>query len=693
MSRFRLYCFFFVLAALCACNSDDNVLPPLDHNLPGTPIADEQRLSILEECRGKLEELGNARKLEDKLHLLAWLLQKPGFQSAGFLPESNAVYAVFTDGRIVLFVDTPKTDEVPGGGRKSTGTDDDSRVKSSARMQELPKANKVSLFNGMGKYFGDNTLAIEKIFKASKTKYTVERKVASIENLKSATGDGVFYLYTHGGAGAIPNPPPKKDSTYVMSLWTTDAVTKVSEGAFKRELDEKKLAYMFSTFDSDKPVAHYGITGEFINAYMSFAENSIIYVDACNSNRTLATGVAFTNLVMDKAVNKRATYIGWTFETNEYMATQASQFIFDRMLGANTAGSGSTSIPKEDPLQRPFDLDRIFSDLKRRGFDVCANGATLMYNSRASDEIVVTPNIERMEVYEHSNILSIYGNFGSEKGKVTIGGKEITSILDWTPGAINCEIPETGEGSVGDVIVSVHDHPSNPVPLTAWDIKLNYATDDNGIRLEGLINLRLRADIHPTRTAPAEPPSLPEFVDYSPSSGYLFANSSNATFHIGGQKYARCNVSPCVSYFEEIPTVKSGTVPYLKLGATDPSLVSFYNWSQDRKTIKIDFLSLFLPEVTTMKIKIRYDCPEEDEETEFDGPAAMGFAVPSTEIGDIIKLEIADNYNIRAGSYSRSISRPWNPCDGSGTYKVLVTWDLIRPVSAPDDTTPARTSN
>jgi hypothetical protein len=290
-------------------------------------------------------------------------------------------------------------------------------------------------------------------------------------------------------------------------------VNNTNEKLFRQELDEKKLAYMFSTFDTDKPVSHYGITGEFVKVYMAFAEHSIIYMDACNSNRTAGTGGAFRNLVMDKAVNKMATYIGWTFETNEFMATQASQFIFDRLLGANTTGSGATSIPKEDPVQRPFDMDRIFSDLQRRGFNVCSNGATLMYNSRATDEILLRPNIEKMEIVEYANILSIYGNFGSEKGKVTIGGKEITSVLDWTPFVINCEIPEIGEGSAGDVIVSVNDNPSNPVPLTAWDIKLNYATDDNGVRLEGTINLRLRADIHPSRSAPGNPPVIPELVE------------------------------------------------------------------------------------------------------------------------------------------------------------------------------------
>jgi hypothetical protein len=393
---------------------------------------------------------------------------------------------------------------------------------------------------------------------------------------------------------------------------------------------------------------------------------------------------------MDKAVNKKATYIGWTFETNEFMATRASQFIFDRLLGTNTTGSGSTPIPKEDPIQRPFDLEKIFSDLQGRRFDVCANAATLWYDSRVDEDILLTPTIETMEVDEYTSTLSIYGSFGSEQGKVTVDGQG-TAITQWSPGIILCAIPETGAGSAGDVIVSVRENKSNPVPITQWKVRLNYATDDNGVRLEGAVNLIIRADIHPRRTKPKEAPSVPEPVDYGPSSGFLFGNSSNATYAIGGQKYARCNTDPCVSYYQESPLVKTGSVPYLKLGATQPSMIGFYNWTPDRKTIKIDFLTVSLPGVTTTHYEIRYQCPASDETTKYDVATTMGFSVPADESLDVIKLEIADNYNIRSGSFSKSVSRPWNPCDLSGTYSVLVTWELVRPDFAPTDMTAART--
>jgi len=675
-----------------ACGSDENENPPNPNNpnVPGTPVTDDKRIAVLEECRVKVEELNNIKKLEEKVQLIAWLLQKSEFQSAGLL-EGNGVYAVFTDGRIVLFVDTPKTNDPPDGGRKRGGADDGSRLKDTSGSMELPKSNRVSLYNGMGAYFGDNTLAIEKIVRASPSQFIVERKTASIENLKRVGGDGVFYMFTHGGAGGIPNPPPRKDSTFVMSLWTTDQVDIANEIAYRRDLDEKKLAYMFSTFDTDKPVSHYGITGEFINAYMSFAENSIIYMDACNSNRTVPTGVAFRELVLNKATNKKATYIGWTFETNEYMATQASQFIFDRLLGTNTTGSGATTIPKENPIQRPFDLAKTFDHLQSKGWTVCANGATLKYDTRADDDILLTPTIEKLEIDEYTSLLQIHGSFGSEKGQVTVQGVSIAvADEDWTPNLILCKIPETGDGSAGDVIVSVHDLKSNIVPLTAWDIKLNYASDDNGVRMEGVINLKIRADVHPRRTKPGEAPAVPEVEDYGPGSGFLFGNSSNATYHIGGQKYARCTLQPCVSYFSETPLVKSGTVPYLRLGVTQPSVIGFYNWTPDRKTIKIDFLNVNLPDITTTHVLIEYDCPESDEKTEHHLPTGMTFGIPFDQSLDIIKLEIADNYNIRSGSFSKTIDRPWNPCDVSGTYKVLVTWDLVRPHFEPTDQTPAR---
>ena len=70
-------------------------------------------------------------------------------------------------------------------------------------------------------------------------------------------------------------------------------------------------------------------------------------------------------------------------------------------------------------------------------------------------------------------------------------------VESWSPYGITCIIPETGDGSVGDVVViSAQGVKSNAVPLTEYIIKLNYSADDNGIKFAGVADLRLRADIH-----------------------------------------------------------------------------------------------------------------------------------------------------------------------------------------------------
>lgn len=678
------------------CSSDENIKPPGPNpNTPSAVIPDEKRLVVLEECRKKMEDLNNVRKLADQVQFISWLLQKSEFQSAGLL-EGGGAYAVFTDGRIIMFVDTPKTEDSFDGGRKRTANDKGSRVNAISRSKELPKSNKVSLFNGMGKYFEDNTLAIEKIFKSSKSAsaYSIERKEGSIENLKQVSGAGVFYFYTHGSSGNIPIlKNGNVEIIYVPSFWTTIPVTGDNERNYRTYLDEKKLSYMLSTFEEENPVLHYGITDEFIKAHWSFAENALIYMDACESFYNSDKGQAFRDLIKNRASNKKATYIGWSQITNQFHATRASQYIFDRLLGTNTTGSGSTTIPKEDPIQRPFDLDKIFSDLINRGYHYWdANGATLEYETSVDDEIILTPNIERLEVSEYTSVLMIYGSFGSEMGKVTIDGKDVVLITNWSSSFISCVIEEEGEGSAGNVIVSVRELQSNSVPLTFWDIKLNYSSNDNGIKMEGVINLKLRSDIHPRRTMPGGDPSLPEFEDLAPSSGFTFANTSSATYHISGQKYAKCNWVPCANTFEETPLVRTGTAPYVELGSTgkQPNLLALYNWTTDRKTLKLDILNVDLPDITQTTYHTLYDCPENDEETRNSVLTSMNFTLPSYEINDIIKLEIADNYNIRSGSYSKTISRPWNPCDNSGTFEMSVTWELIRPKFAPTDETPAR---
>jgi hypothetical protein len=268
---------------------------------------------------------------------------------------------------------------------------------------------------------------------------------------------------------------------------------------------------------------------------MSFGENCLIYLDACNGfNESIAGSVTFRERSIAQAENQKATFAGWTGVTNSRDGPLASQFVFDRLLGANSGGN----ISQEDPDQRPFDIAAVFADMRNEGLGVAPNGAQLTYRTTLEREVLVRPTIETIEIDEYTSALIIKGLFPWDEGKVTVNDVA-AAITSWSPYGITCIIPETGDGSVGDVVVtSAHGIKSNIVPLTEWIIKLNYSADDNGIKLAGVCDLRLRADIHPRRSKIGETPTKPTYPDYSPSSGFIFnVKGSSAVYTLTGRKY------------------------------------------------------------------------------------------------------------------------------------------------------------
>jgi len=690
MKKILAHCLIIIMiiAGLVKCSKIEDDLGPIGSS--DTTITDEDRIEVLQRCESKAAELNNLEGVQDRIQFLTWLFTQPAFSSAGFAGED--LYALFTDNRIVFFVTTPLADDI--GGRVATEGrtehNNSNQITTSGRTGDLPKTIKVSLFNGMGRYFEDNTAAIQSIFSAAKTQYQVERKVASIANLKNVSGDAVFYFFTHGGAGDIPRPS-KKDTLHVMSLWTTDPVDKASEGLYKNELNQLKLAYMLSTYDNASPVAHYGITVDFIKAHMSFGENCLIYIDACNSFRTNQRAEDYRASVMAKAANNTATYVGWTFETNAVFAPRASQFIFDRLLGANTEGFGGITIPKEDPIQRPFDLAPIFDDLSKNNLDVCANGATLMYTTLNPDEILLTPTIEYLDVDEYTYTLIIHGLFGHDEGKVTVNGANV-SVTSWSPDYISCLIPEIGNGSVGDVIVaSPLGHKSNPVPLTEWLIKVAYSSDDNHARLEGVCTLRLRADVHPARRKPNETPKRPIVSDYF-TGGLFNKKGSSATYTIGGKKYETCTLDGCTYKYTETIAPKSGKIGFA-LTTGEPFVVAHYLWGPERKSIIIDGMTLTHPETQSTYVAQTQCPPAAENVVSFSSPFSSAFDYPLTnQSSNQFQLEIADNYNIRPGVVHQSVAKPWSGCHGNGKFEEVLQWEMVQPNYAPTEQTPARKS-
>ncbi len=105
--------------------------------------------------------------------------------------------------------------------------------------------------------------------------------------------------------------------------------------------------------------------------------------------------------------------------------------------------------------------------------------------------------------------LTLVGEFGTQQGKVTVGGTEL-AVKSWSASTIVATLPRSGAGSVGDVIVEVRGAKSNARQLTAWSLPLRYtwfsAYDGPGLQFDGSGTVRFRADVGGYRTTPGEAP-------------------------------------------------------------------------------------------------------------------------------------------------------------------------------------------
>ncbi|HMG89145.1 MAG TPA: hypothetical protein VK589_03770 [Chryseolinea sp.] len=668
-----------IVAILTTCSGPEEITPPTGAG--DTIITIEERMEVFEACKKKSAELNNLEGLEDRINFLAWLATQSAFFSYGFAGED--LYAVFQDGRVVLFVHTP-LDE-PTGGRMSSGrtSKPPANRNPQGRVEDLPKSKKVGLFTAMGRLFPPKAELIKSIFDEANAGFQVQVKEATIANLKAVSDDAVFYIHAHGGAGQLHK---KEGPNSIMALWTTDLVTAGTEVTYKTELDEERMCYMFASYHTQATELHYAITSSFVREYMSFGENCFIYLQACNGfNESVQGNATFRERMIANATNQKATFVGWTGVQNDVMS---GMFVFDRLLGANSGGQ----ISQENPFQRPFDIAQVFADMQNEGLGV-SMGVQLKYKTTLEQEVLLRPTIESVEVDEYTSRLIIYGLFPSDKGHVGVNNVSV-AVDSWSPYGITCIIPETGDGSVGDVVViSAQGVKSNAVPLTEYIIKLNYSSDDNGIKFAGVADLRIRADVHRRRSKIGETPTKPTYPDLSPSSGFLFnVKGSSATYSLTGRHYDACNIGPCNYQFTGSPTPKAGTLPYTLATQGSVPFFAMYNWGPEMKSIKISYINANVTGIPLV-FQERVQCPNipvTDIPVEMPYDAWFGF--PTHELDGSFTIEIAENFNMRPGSWTKSINRP-SPCSLTGAFKQTVTWDVVVPKHAPTEETSARMAN
>jgi hypothetical protein len=677
---------FFILAIVGSCKNDPDPKPVVDEITP------EARMEILKACEEKFASLRGKAPAEKLKEMTDWLKEKPEFLEAGYDAEMKNAWGIFNDGRFLMIADNlqpasveEQKDFPPEGGRN----------------EEIPNAKKVLLMSGMGTAFYDPRFIINQYFLVSKTAYKAERKKATVDELKAVNEEiGVFYLYTHGARAVLKDSLKYKGKSIPLefsALWTSDSRSVENDNKFKDDLDSYRLGYMLA--DNDKNPfgkvmedTHYAITDRFIEKYMSFGENSLLYVDACGSFTP-----KLANTFTRKAKKGRATYVGWTAPALIRDMHPAAHFLFGRMLGVD---AGFPEGNREKPVQRPFDIDDLMTDLQARGFGKSTTDdgiATLRYSSTGVfHPAILTPSIAYLKVDELDSKLTINGIFGDDPRKnggsaeVTVNGKNVTSIDTWENEKIECTIPHKGNGAAGDVIVKAWDHQSNAVPLTEWYVEFLWLEKGQQVKREATITLHLRADVHRYRRKPGE--NDPKRVDDT-TPYYVFAKDSKAIFTASGSCSYVCPCNPGQrTDSNTIVGPDSVSLPYNMNGTSATnSFFAFYNWDAERTTVST---YAFGSDFDSYQEKVvSGGCTGGGSTTSTPLPFAFSVSDGLSDKKIDLKMINPDGFDFRIQEGERSfgtIALEYCQCFGSPEVPIKLTWKESVPRFAPTENTHAR---
>jgi len=473
-----------------------------DNNGGGDTMSVAERTAAMEAVSAYRETLDPSDGPALAQSLATYLGTRPEFEASG-VSDTGDAWGRFTDGRLAILIctDDPADDvaaEAAGVGAR-------------AQRSGVPANKPVRILRSMGTAFPDCTANL--LSWLGQAGYTNAGGTATIASLKGTSGDGVFYLHGHGGAGTV-----RAGAAPAYALWTLDDYTVANEAAFAADLGTGAVCYMLARQDKDQPaVWHYAITDKFVTQYMSFGKNSFVLIHGCNGNS--ASAASFKAACLKKGAS---LYAGWTDVVMSNDSARASRFVIDRMLGANLYS------PKESPKQRPFDYQTVWADLTSRGWDTSnapghGTAKFTFSTSSGSDCGILAPSIEFITLYEApfydtaKTKMEIAGLFGDDPGEskrtVTVGGTKV-DVTEWAADMVTCDIPNFGQGSVGDVIVEVAGHKSNKVPISEWTIPFAYTRTWYG-SLTDTFNFRvhLRADVHKFREQPGKAPISPSAVE------------------------------------------------------------------------------------------------------------------------------------------------------------------------------------
>lgn len=501
------------------------------------PISPAQRDAALQAVSAAMTALASQPPAAVNDGLLAALRSRAELQDVKLTASGN-ITARFTDGRwLILYrnftVSSSTAARMPTEPAQQLAAPL-SMDAAAATPAELPGSKEAMIFTALGG-IGDRTImgggeaAPDLASQLNARGYHAVTPEASLDNLRkvSATKPGVFYIHAHGGTIPISNGVLNSD----FALLTTTVASKDLEAAdsdLRIELDSGLVGYAATPVDSKvsawlslDPTFKYAVTSAFAAQHWKLAPNALAVLNSCDSGGGGAT-------VMAEALraNGASVYAGWTDEVDNTVGQVAARYLFDRLLGGN-------GFQPESPKQRPFDWPSTLADMQAKklthssvpGADGKTHDADLFIGGDGKLGLLA-PSIKRMLVdpplpagapptitLPQSTELTIQGLFGSQQGKVTIGGAD-AAVHAWTPTEVKVALAgKPGAGFDGDVVVSVNGIESNAVPLTSWEGTFVYSTYPLSpfpvLTATVTWHAWLRADVHSFRDKPAAAPQPP----------------------------------------------------------------------------------------------------------------------------------------------------------------------------------------
>ncbi len=675
-----------LVAILSACKKDPiQPVPGPGQDPPAAEgeITPEKRLEILKTVEGKFASLDWSNRAAAHEQLVAFLKTIPQVEAAGVTADQGNAWARFTDDELLLLVNNRKATPLSTSESGRIGATTLAGARSG-----LPGSDDALLLNSMGNYYIGGKNGLRRLAEIMGGKgYQIASVAGSLEQLKNAKDEGIFYFSGHGGLGQ------RKSGEFVYGLWTTDSVTVANTKLYRQENKKGNLCYIMAYHNQDRygkpiPETHYAITAKFVQEHMTFAENAVMYIDACGS----FTDAAFVDAFRQKSGNT-GLYIGWTNNVDDDFAYQASKYFFDRALGTNDMYTRP-----ENPKQRPFDPAAVLGDMAAKGVSVYNDPerpgqvARLVAKGPGDAITLLRLSIASLQVNEPEGKLYLYGQFGDDPGpgkrSVTVQGTEV-DVEAWGFGLITCKIPSSGPGSAGDVVVKAGEHESNVRRLTEWRGELKFTHPAEGsIMRTVLFDVHLRADVYSFRTAPGQAPKpYTQAPDLVPTNS--FARDCSAFYTLSGTGSSTYD-DGCASGVKVVWHDTQGTIPWTAPGINETHTDRHFGTEVELQPggFKVK-LSVGVTKASTYE-QTNYSCGN---------PATMTFPLHLNTLPPALReftLAFDSNLNIKADKKEIQLRGQAGMLYNAGQerlFPVTLQWRAMTATYPPLPTATARTGN